>query len=63
MARNINLKEKENMENHIFKKVREFPLKLAHLLKVLLTKFKYNVATCKLIVHKTSTREGQLLYS
>ena len=42
-------------ENHVLKRIREFPLDIGCMLKDVPTHFKYNIAIYKLNVCKTST--------
>ena len=49
------------MESHILKRVRECPLNIACRIKSLHTQFKYNIATYKLNVYKTSAKQPQLI--
>ena len=49
------------VKNLIFKNVRECALKKAKVLKILLAKFKYNIAIYKLNVYKTSAKQPQLI--
>ena len=43
------------VENKIFQKIGEYPLKIAHMLIILHTKIKYNIMLYKLNVYKTFT--------
>ena len=52
-----------HVESHIFKRVRECPLNIVCTIKILHTQFKYNIATYKFNVYKTSAKQPQLIYS
>ena len=52
MARKKNL----YVENDMFQNIEEYPLNIALILNILHTEIKYNIATCKLDVHKTCTK-------
>ena len=59
----LNKKKKNylHVESHILKRVGEFPLNIACRIKSLHTQFKYNIATYKLNVYKTSAKQPQLI--
>ena len=52
-----------SVENHILKRIRQWPLSIGRMQKTFPTKFKYSIAIYTLNVHKTSTKKPQLIHS
>ena len=50
-------------ENHILKRIREWPLNIGRILKKFPTKFKYSIAIYTLNVYKTSTKKPPLIHN
>ena len=51
------------VENDILQKLKDRFLNITHMLNILVTKFRFNMATYKLNEYKSYTKQSQLIYS